>query len=159
MLHRTRKLLSKAQGRTIVRDPRKTKPTVEASASSQLQSYQQRQPPEHLPSHHQHQQRNPLLFEPTSQNQQSIGSSMASYAFAGVGVALGFAFVRVLFGGWFMCVITWYWQWRIKRRQNLLVTIFWMECKLVFIGWLDHLIKDDMQHPTRKDSAKVIDSP
>jgi hypothetical protein len=91
-------LLSKSGGRTIVRDPRKNniKPT---STSPQYLPSEKQQPPEHFLSHHQHQQRNPLLFEPTPQNQQSIGSSMASYALAGVGVALGFTFVGVLFGG------------------------------------------------------------
>jgi hypothetical protein len=40
-----------------------------------------------------------LPFEPSPANQQSVGSTMVSYALAGFGVTLGFVFVKVLFGG------------------------------------------------------------
>jgi hypothetical protein len=43
--------------------------------------------------------RTPLAFEPSPANQQSVGSTMVSYALAGFGVTLGFVLVRVLFGG------------------------------------------------------------
>ncbi|KAG7336720.1 hypothetical protein IV203_036122 [Nitzschia inconspicua] len=101
MLQRTRILLSKSSGRTIVRDPRKSRTpstVTQGSSSSQLQPHQ---PPQNLPYYQQQQQQAqpPLPFEPTHQNQQSIGSSMASYAIAGAGVALGFTLVGILFGG------------------------------------------------------------
>mmetsp|Transcript_14629 Transcript_14629/g.27419 ORF Transcript_14629/g.27419 Transcript_14629/m.27419 type:complete len:153 (-) Transcript_14629:379-837(-) len=97
MLQRTRVLLSKATKRTVVRDPRKIKVPSSAASSTALQETYQQQ--EHLPSQHHQPQTPSLPFEPSPQNQQSIGSSMASYALAGVGVALGFTFVGLLFGG------------------------------------------------------------
>jgi len=38
------------------------------------------------------------LFAPSEQNQQSIGSSLGSYALAGAGMAMGFALVRLVVG-------------------------------------------------------------
>jgi hypothetical protein len=79
-------LAKQAEKRTIVRDPRKrVVPAVRA---------------DELPEMHQQQQSNrPLMpFEPTQENQQSIGSSLGSYVLMGAGVAVGFAVVGLLFG-------------------------------------------------------------
>jgi hypothetical protein len=84
-------LLSKA-GRTIVRDPRKQRlpsvgsSDVPAEISSESTSLQGNR-------------RTNLPFEPTHQNQEAIGSSLASYMVAGAGMALGFALVGAVFGG------------------------------------------------------------
>ena len=73
--------------RTIVRDPRKRKSmpaVVPQDNNKSLPS--NKQPP-------------PLPFEPSQQNQTSVGSSMASYMLAGAGVAMGFTLVGAIFGG------------------------------------------------------------
>lgn len=89
MYRRSLPILTKA-GRTIVRDPRKKIKRVPAVVPEDPTEIEPVQPP--LP------QRMPLPFQPSSQDQQSIGSSMASYAMAGVGVALGVTLVRVVIG-------------------------------------------------------------
>lgn len=76
-------------GRTVVRDPRKK------SKSLSVLPKEQDHPPAQAPSPP---GRTPLPFEPTSQNQQSVGSSLASYALAGVGVTIGVILVRVVLG-------------------------------------------------------------
>jgi hypothetical protein len=87
-------LLSKTS-RTIVRDPRKARvpsvrtPDVPAEMGQQSQQFDLQQ----------QQQRQGLPFEPTQQNQQSVGSSLASYGLAGAGMAIGFSIVGALFGG------------------------------------------------------------
>ena len=89
-----RRLSSKANsssGRTIVRDPRKKKaikPTVAVQVPETSESLQTPLKPtnENLP------------FAPSDQNQQSVGSTLGTYALAGVGMTLGFTLVRVLFG-------------------------------------------------------------
>ncbi|MGK3733480.1 MAG: hypothetical protein ACI8RD_001013 [Bacillariaceae sp.] len=117
MLRRSLVLLSKAttntpnKRRTIVRDPRKVKkienvPVAVTTTSSSTQN-------QSLPSllEEQRQQQNDYNnklkisspFQPAStdnDNQpQSIGSTLASYMLAGVGVAMGATLVGVLFGG------------------------------------------------------------
>lgn len=52
---------------------------------SNVAPLQQRRPP-------------PMPFEPSAQNQHSVGSSLASYALAGIGVTLGVVLVRVVLG-------------------------------------------------------------
>ena len=77
-------MLSRAE-RTVVRDPRKKAvPAVVRSeeATNEIQ-----------PSH-----RQPLPFEPTPQNQQSVGSTLGSYVLMGAGVAIGFTIVGAIFG-------------------------------------------------------------
>jgi len=80
--------------RTIVRDPRKTATAVtkglgeEASPSSLQEQHSTPSPVQHQPP----------PFAPSQSNQESIGSSLASYALAGVGVTLGVVFVRVVLG-------------------------------------------------------------
>lgn len=90
MLRRSLVVLSRqAEKRTIVRDPRKRAvPAVRA----------EEQPTEIQPQQQQT-NRNPLPFEPSQQNQQSVGSTLGSYAIMGAGVALGFAVVGAIFGG------------------------------------------------------------
>jgi hypothetical protein len=88
-----------ARSRTVVRDPRKKRMN---QASDSLAPVATREddhrhlepsvPPQtqvHL---------TPLPFQPSQHNQQSIGSSLASYALAGVGVTLGVVLVRVVLG-------------------------------------------------------------
>jgi hypothetical protein len=40
-----------------------------------------------------------LAFEPSAENQQSVGSSLGSYMLAGAGMAIGFSIVGAIFGG------------------------------------------------------------
>lgn len=88
MLRRSLVVLAKqTEKRTIVRDPRKRA----------VPSVQESQPPTEIEPPPQNRQ--PLPFEPSQQNQQSVGSTLGSYAIMGAGVALGFAFIGALFGG------------------------------------------------------------
>jgi hypothetical protein len=87
MLQRTRVLLSKKMGRTIVRDPRKQRvPSVRPEVPAEVQR-----------SHEIH-QRQPMAFEPNSENQRSVGSTLGSYMLAGAGMAVGFSIVGAVFG-------------------------------------------------------------
>jgi hypothetical protein len=90
MYRRSLIALSKQTGRTIVRDPRKKSKRVPAVRPEDPSQVEQVPPP--LPM------QQPLPFQPSNQNQESLGSTMASYALAGVGVTLGFTLVRVLIG-------------------------------------------------------------
>ena len=79
-----------SKGRTIIRDPRKQKiirsalvAKQEERAANEVQLHQQPK----LPS---------LPFEPSTQNQQSIG--LGSYMLAGVGVAIGVTLVGAILG-------------------------------------------------------------
>ena len=88
MFRRSAAVLSKQAERTIVRDPRKQRvPAVRAEESTGIQ-----------PTETTHQQQ-PMAFEPSPQDQQSVGSSLASYALAGAGMAIGFTIVGAIFGG------------------------------------------------------------
>ncbi len=87
----TRLLFSSKAGRTIVRDPRKTK---NAAPSSALQL----KPDEREGEVQTPPQVKPVPFAPSIENQESVGSTLGSYALAGVGMTMGFALVRVLFG-------------------------------------------------------------
>jgi hypothetical protein len=81
-------LLSKQTGRTIVRDPRKRKlPAVRHAAPAEVQQAN---------DNHRSQ---PLPFEPSPENQQSVVSTLGSYALAGAGMAVGFTIVGAVFGG------------------------------------------------------------
>eukprot|EP00977_Amphora_coffeiformis_P027817 scaffold34646_cov173-Amphora_coffeaeformis.AAC.23 len=84
-----------ASKRTIVRDPRKAASAITKAPGEEASSLQE-QPPTPPPVQHQ-----PPPFAPSQANQESIGSSLASYALAGVGVTLGVAdglpVVRILF--------------------------------------------------------------
>jgi hypothetical protein len=91
MFRRSLVLLSqKTTSRTVVRDPRKRnkRMAVIVEESKQHQNNNSVQP----------YQRNNLPFEPSLQNQQSLGSSMVSYAFAGAGMTLGFVLVGAILG-------------------------------------------------------------
>ena len=93
MFRRSIALLTK-EGRTIVRDPRKRRlPAVRTeetqnSQTSLLTPSQQTAP-----------QKAPLPFQPTSENQQAVGSSLGSYVLMGAGMAVGFSIVGAIFGG------------------------------------------------------------
>lgn len=90
MFRRSIPILSKkAPSRTIVRDPRKNRAAV-----SQLVEQQ-----ENEIANQSNDNSGPVQpFEPSTQNQQSLGSTLGSYALAGVGMSMGFALVRVVFG-------------------------------------------------------------
>ena len=88
MFRRSLASLSKPAERTIVRDPRKKR--VPAVVHDQPVERMPLPPSQHP---------RPLPFEPSSQNQQSVGSSLASYVLAGAGVAIGFTIVGAIFGG------------------------------------------------------------
>lgn len=91
MFRRSLIVLSKeAEKRTIVRDPRKQKRTLPAVKAEAEPSELEPQQPQ--------QARHPLPFEPSPQNQQSVGSTLGSYMLMGAGVAVGFALVGALFG-------------------------------------------------------------
>ena len=104
MIRRSFILLSKAsppstlgrKGRTVVRDPRKAakKGSARSGAVVARQSGA-KENPNHLPAEPQ----SSLPFQPSQQNQQSVGSSLVSYGLAGVGVAMGMTLVRALLGG------------------------------------------------------------
>lgn len=93
MFHRTTILLSKT-GRKIVRDPRKK--GVPSVRSPQVPAEMQNQD---IYTPATQAQRQPLAFEPSSQNQQAVGSSLGSYMLAGAGMAIGFSIVGAIFGG------------------------------------------------------------
>ena len=89
MFRRSAYNLANQASRTIVRDPRKKKavPAVKNSLGGGHPVSAPPPPPAQ-----------PLPFEPSQQNQESLGSSLASYALAGVGVSLGVILVRAVFG-------------------------------------------------------------
>ena len=92
MIRRSLVVLSKAsKGRTVVRDPRKAKARKSALVEA----------PNHLPTEQNNDNSNnqPLPFQPSHQNQQSVGSTLASYSLAGAGVAMGVTLVGAIFGG------------------------------------------------------------
>ena len=88
MIHRTAMQLSKKAGRTIVRDPRKRRvPSVQNNVPREVEESQQ------IP------QRQPMAFEPSTDNQRAVGSTLGSYMLAGAGMAIGFSIVGAIFGG------------------------------------------------------------
>jgi uncharacterized protein GlcG (DUF336 family) len=98
MIKRTLVILSTKASRTIIRDPRKAKDLREkakekartaVAVQKENTSLQQQTP--------QQQQQTPMAFEPSAQNQESLG--IGSYMLAGAGMALGFTLVGALFGG------------------------------------------------------------
>jgi uncharacterized protein GlcG (DUF336 family) len=100
MIRRTLVILSTKASRTIIRDPRKAKELREkakekartaVAVQKENTSLQQQTPQQ------QQQQQTPMAFEPSAQNQESLG--IGSYMLAGAGMALGFTLVGALFGG------------------------------------------------------------
>mmetsp|Transcript_26614 Transcript_26614/g.37486 ORF Transcript_26614/g.37486 Transcript_26614/m.37486 type:complete len:92 (+) Transcript_26614:228-503(+) len=89
MLRRSLTVLSKQSSRTIVRDPRKKRlPALSPEQQNDVVPQQQithNKPPA-------------LPFEPSQQNQQSVGSTLGSYVLMGAGVSMGFVLVGALFG-------------------------------------------------------------
>lgn len=81
-----------------MRDPRKAAKKV-ATRNRAIVTHQtnpmESRPNVPIESHQQF----PLPFQPSHQNQQSVGSTLASYALAGAGVAMGVTFVSAIFGG------------------------------------------------------------
>jgi hypothetical protein len=80
------------KGRTIIRDPRKKKIIRSALVTQERSSNE-------VVQHQQHSnETKPILpFEPSTQNQQSLG--LGSYGIAGAGVALGVTLVGAILGG------------------------------------------------------------
>jgi hypothetical protein len=103
MFRRSLGVLSKRTDRAIVRDPRvakqrKATALVESSASG-VQQHQE--PSSVVPSQQPASPSAPpttLPFQPSTQNQQSVGSTIGSYVLAGFGVGLGMILVRVVLG-------------------------------------------------------------
>ena len=86
-----RRLSSKASsssGRTVIRDPRKKKAIKPASAVQVREDSQSLQTP-FKPT---------VPFAPSDKTQESVGSTLGTYALAGVGMTLGFTLVRVVLG-------------------------------------------------------------
>jgi len=79
--------------RTIVRDPRKKVNSIAVRPGDHHNEGRRDLHPVQ-PA----QRRTPLPFEPNQQDQQTIGSSLGSYALAGVGVTLGFVLVGAILG-------------------------------------------------------------
>ena len=84
-----------SKGRTIIRDPRKTKKLHEQRQSAVVASKEEHQP--QIIHQQQSDIRPRMAFEPSTENQQSLG--LGSYMLAGVGVAMGVTLVGALFGG------------------------------------------------------------
>ena len=81
-----------------MRDPRKAAKKVATNNRAivaHLRSPMESRPNVPTESH----QQLSLPFQPSHQNQQSVGSTLASYALAGAGVAMGVTFVSVILGG------------------------------------------------------------
>jgi hypothetical protein len=103
MFRRSLTVLAKRTDRVIVRDPRiakqrKATGLVESSGAS-IQQLQE--PSAVVPSQQPASPSAPpaaLPFEPSAQNQQSVGSTIGSYVLAGFGVGLGMILVRVVLG-------------------------------------------------------------
>lgn len=109
MYRRSLGRLAKQTDRILVRDPRNSnKPKVAAATVSQRRSEEVSSsnvavptppPPPPVWSSPQQQQQRPVLpFEPSAQNQQSVGSTLGSYMLAGFGMGLGMILVRVVLG-------------------------------------------------------------
>jgi hypothetical protein len=89
MFRRTIIALSKAE-RTVVRDPRKKRlPAVVRTEDSHSQ----------VPSNMVNRPPPPLPFQPSQQQQASLGSTLGTYVLLGVGVGLGVSLISALFGG------------------------------------------------------------
>ena len=82
-------ILKQGSERTIVRDPRKI--AKRAPAVVPVAEGSQEQPPQRIPPP-------PLPFQPSQRNQESVGSTLASYMLAGVGETMGEVLVRVALG-------------------------------------------------------------
>jgi hypothetical protein len=88
MIRRSVAVLAKDSQRTIVRDPRaKRLPAVRLEQKGD-------QTPANTPD-----ERPFLPFQPSRQNQETVGSSLGSYMLAGAGVAIGFSIVGAVLGG------------------------------------------------------------
>ena len=79
----------KGSRRTVVRDPRKKKIITPTSAVKVREDTEIQQTPVTPPA---------APFAPSGQNQERVGSTLGSYALAGVGMTLGFTLVKVVFG-------------------------------------------------------------
>ncbi len=94
MFRRPFTAMANKASRTIIRDPRKAKriqkAAVVAAREKEDDSLQAHQPPQHEISQPR------MSFEPSPENQQSLG--LGSYMLAGVGVAMGVTLVGAIFG-------------------------------------------------------------
>ena len=94
MIRRSAVLLTQGS-RTIVRDPRKTRPLPASKTPNVLAKVTEPTVPDHSVKV----QSQRLPFEPTQTNQENVGSSIVSYMLAGAGMAIGFTIVGAIFGG------------------------------------------------------------
>ena len=87
------------KGRTIIRDPRKTKKLRATQKQRAIVATKANEIEEHspiVPSNNNQVDRPRMAFEPSTTNQQSLG--LGSYMLAGVGVAVGVTIVSAIFG-------------------------------------------------------------
>ena len=88
------------KGRTIIRDPRKTKKLRATQKQRAIVATKANEIEEHSPivpqSNNNEVDRLRMAFEPSTTNQQSLG--LGSYMLAGVGVAVGVTIVSAIFG-------------------------------------------------------------
>lgn len=75
------------RGRTVVRDPRKRKNAISAVSANETFL----QPQDDV-------NKKPMMFQPSQQNVQSLGSTLGAYMLMGAGVSMGFVFVRLILG-------------------------------------------------------------
>lgn len=91
MFRKSLVLLLERPGRTIVRDPRRIRNPKSLAVAKVEDLPSPEQTKDNIP-------RAAFPFEPNPQNQSNVGSSLASYALAGVGVTLGVVLVRIVLG-------------------------------------------------------------
>jgi len=80
--------------RKVVRDPRKGSKGTKVQTLVRMEEEENNRRLQEI--HNGDEKR--LPFGPSYENEQSVGSSLGSYALAGAGMALGFTLVRVVFG-------------------------------------------------------------
>eukprot|EP00579_Thalassiosira_antarctica_P001141 CAMPEP_0201868702 /NCGR_PEP_ID=MMETSP0902-20130614/2481_1 /ASSEMBLY_ACC=CAM_ASM_000551 /TAXON_ID=420261 /ORGANISM="Thalassiosira antarctica, Strain CCMP982" /LENGTH=92 /DNA_ID=CAMNT_0048394071 /DNA_START=39 /DNA_END=317 /DNA_ORIENTATION=+ len=89
--------MSSKAPRTIIRDPRKIKRALVAAKEKEHSSRKNSLQLQQLESHDvDHRPRPRMSFEPSVENQHSLG--LGSYMLAGVGVAMGVTLVGAIFG-------------------------------------------------------------
>ena len=86
--------VSDGKKRKVVRDPRKGSKGTKAQMLVRMEEEENNRRLQEIRNGDEKR----LPFSPSYENEQSVGSSLGSYALAGAGMALGFTLVRVVFG-------------------------------------------------------------
>ena len=97
MFRRSIAILSAKGSRTIIRDPRKGKELREKAKERARSAVAVQNENSSLSQHEPQEGPPPMAFEPSAQNQESLG--LGSYVLAGAGMSLGFMIVGAIFGG------------------------------------------------------------